>query len=482
MTLTRDGDLRAVEPPAPPAVPRRVRALTIGAVALISLSAFEALAVATVMPAVAADLGGLSMYALAFGAPLATSVVGMAVAGAWADAAGGRRPLLTGVALLAAALVGCAAAQGMGAFVLARSVQGLGSGMLIVALYALVGAVVPEERRPRVFAWFAAAWVLPAMVGPALSGLILHATGWRAVFLVVPALALPAALVMVPALRGTGPAPATGHMSTDGPAAGSGVRRRILIASAAGVAAATLQAAGTRGGPGGFAVAGLALAVTGWGTARLLPAGTFRLHRGVPAVVAVRGLIGAGFVGAEAFLPLLLVRERGWSPAVAGLTLTVGAVAWSSTAWLQGRRPDIALRDRFARTGTALVVAGLVCCLVAAAPGVPGVLVVVGWGIGGAGMGLAYSSTSLLALHLSPPERQGEASAALTTSEAMASAVALALGGTAFAVLLPSAVGPDDPAGPAPYLAALAVALVAGVLAVVAAGRTRPDLSTAATA
>ena len=51
-----------------------VRAVTIGSVALISLTAFEALAVATVMPAVAADLHGLAVYALAFGAPMATSV------------------------------------------------------------------------------------------------------------------------------------------------------------------------------------------------------------------------------------------------------------------------------------------------------------------------------------------------------------------------------------------------------------------------
>jgi MFS family permease len=420
------------------------------------------------MPAVAADLGGLALYALAFGAPLATSVVGMAVAGAWSDATGGRRPLLAGVALLAASLVGCALAPSMPLFVLGRAVQGLGSGLLVVALYALVGAVVPEERRPRVFAWFAAAWVLPAMVGPALSGLVLQVASWRAVFLVVPALALPAALVMVPALRGTG------HTPSERGAGALDVRRRILLATLAGVGAAVLQGAGTRREPVWLVLAGLALVVVLWSASRLLPAGTFRLRRGLPAVVAVRGLIGAGFVGAEAFLPLLLVRERGWTPGVAGLTLTVGAVAWSSTAWLQGRRPDIGVRYRLTSAGTLLLVVGLVCCLVAAAPGMPGLLVVVGWGFGGAGMGLSYSSTSLLALHLSPPERQGEASAALTTSEALAGAIALALAGTAFAAALPAGIGPSAPAGSAPYLAGLGVAAVGGLLAGVAAQRLAP--------
>ena len=67
---------------APAPADRAPLALTAGAVALVSLAAFEALAVSTVMPAVVADLDGLPFYALGFGAPLAASVAGMAVAGA----------------------------------------------------------------------------------------------------------------------------------------------------------------------------------------------------------------------------------------------------------------------------------------------------------------------------------------------------------------------------------------------------------------
>jgi MFS family permease len=239
----------------------------------------------------------------------------------------------------------------------------------------------------------------------------------------------------------------------------------------AGVGAAVLQAAGTRSEPIWLALAALALAAVVWSAGHLLPAGTFRLRRGLPAVVAVRGLISAGFTGAEAFLPLLLVRERGWSPAIAGLTLTVAAVAWSSTAWIQGRVPDIGARQRFTVAGTLLLLIGLVCSLVAAAPGMPGVLVVVGWAVGGAGMGLSYSSTSLLALHLSPPEHQGEASAALTTSEALSGAIVLALAGAAFAALLPAGIAQDAPAGSAPYLAGIAVAVIAGIAATQGARR-----------
>ena len=454
------------------ATARPVRALTVGAVALISLVAFEALAVATVMPAVAADLDGLSVYALAFGAPLASGVVGMALAGTWSDGAGARRPLVVGVALFATGLVLAGLAPHIAVFVLGRGVQGLGGGMVNVALYALVGSVVPEPQRPKLFAWFSAAWVVPAMVGPAVSGLLLHTLGWRSVFLLVPALAVPATLVMWPVARRAGEAGAERAATADPASA-----RRVLLAAVAGTGAAVLQVTASRPQPGWRVVALAALVVVVWCARRMLPAGLFRLVRGLPAVVAVRGLIGASFAGAETYLPLLLVRERRWDPAVAGLVLTLGAVAWSVGSWIQGRRPEPEARYRFSRVGVALLAAGVGVILGSALPGVPAWIAPLGWAVGGGGMGLVYSSTSLLALHLTPPERHGEAGSALTTGESLTMSVVLALGGGLFAALLPARVVEGAPVGHAPFLAALSVAVLAEVLAVVAARRMAPGPS-----
>ena len=466
-----------VEPGSDPAAVTdrgRVRALTIGAVALISLIAFEALAVATVMPAVAADLNGLAVYALAFGAPAASGVVGMALAGAWADGVGVRRPLVVGVALFVAGLLLCGTAAHIAVFVTGRAVQGLGGGMVNVALYALVGSVVPEPARPRLFAYFSAAWVLPAMIGPAISGLLLHTLGWRAVFLLVPALAVPASLVMWPVVRSARVAGA-GAGAGAGSGAGAGaVRRRVLLAAGAGTSAAVLQVAASRPQPGWRLLAVVALAVVVGCATRLLPRGLFRLARGVPAVVAVRGLIGAAFAGAETYLPLLLVREHRWDPAVAGAVLTLGAFGWSAGSWIQGRYPQPAARYRLSRIGTSLLVVGVGTILATALPGVPAVTAPVGWTVGAVGMGMVYSSTSLLVLHLSPPERHGEASSALTTGESLTMSVVLALGGGLFAAFLPIGLAADAPAGHAPYVAGVSVAVLSAVLAVVAARRMAP--------
>jgi hypothetical protein len=236
-----------------------------------------------------------------------------------------------------------------------------------------------------------------------------------------------------------------------------------------------LQVAGAQEAVLGRAVAAGALVVMVLCAHRLLPRGVFRLGRGLPAVVAVRGLIGAAFAGAEAYLPLLLVREHRWEPAVAGLVLTLGAVTWFAGAWVQGRLPEPEARYGFSRVGTALLVVGVGTFLLVTLPGVPVWIAAIGWGTAGVGIGMAYSSTSLLALHLSSPERHGEASSALTTGESLTSAGVLALGGALFAALLPPDAADQAPVGPTPYLAAIGVPVLAAAMSAAAAWRMRPS-------
>jgi MFS family permease len=180
------------------------RALTIGMVALITLVAFESLAVTTAMPTVAQALDGLSWYALAFGGPLASGVVAMVVSGSWCDSRGPARPLWHGTAWFLSGLVVAGLAPTMGVLVAGRVIQGFGAGLLTVALYVVVGQLYPARLRPRIFAAFASGWVVPSLVGPAIAGLIVQHTSWRVVFLAVPALAIPAALVMRPGLARVG--------------------------------------------------------------------------------------------------------------------------------------------------------------------------------------------------------------------------------------------------------------------------------------
>ncbi|MCQ1987605.1 MFS transporter [Arthrobacter sp. zg-Y844] len=121
---------------------RRYLPTNVGLFTLAFLFAFESLAVGTVMPVVARELDGLSLYGLAFGAPMATAVVTIALAGGWTDARGPAPALRTGVVLFSVGIAAAALAPSMVMLVLGRSLQGLGAGL---GLLLTVSAV----------AWFA---------------------------------------------------------------------------------------------------------------------------------------------------------------------------------------------------------------------------------------------------------------------------------------------------------------------------------------
>src|SRR5690606_15559570 len=308
--------------------PGTQRTVLFGMVAFVFLGAFEALAVATAMPTVAVALDGLTLYTLAFAASLASSVVGMVASGRWSDRAGPTTPLWTGIGLFLAGLLVAGLATDMLVLVAGRVLQGVGTGLYIVALYVLVARVFPADRRPKVFAAFAAAWVVPSIVGPAIAGLVVEHVGWRWVFLAVPVLAVPALVLMRPAMRaarGTASDDAPSPVPDDArPVGGDAAPEQPLDRTArqaslawAVVAALGIGALNYAGQLRGIALAVLlvaALAAVALAVPRLLPPGTTRAVRGLPSVVAIRGLVAAAFTGAEVLLPLLLSHERGLAP------------------------------------------------------------------------------------------------------------------------------------------------------------------------
>ena len=180
---------------------RPYRAATAGIVGLISLIAFEAIAVATALPTAVRELDGLAWYGWAFTALLVTSVVGMVAAGELTDRVGGRLPLLGGVGAFLAGLLTAGLAPGMAVFLLGRALQGLGVGLLIVVMYVVVGDQYPERLRPTVFGAISAAWVIPSLVGPVVAGALAEGPGWRWVFLGLVPLVAAAIAALVPTLR-----------------------------------------------------------------------------------------------------------------------------------------------------------------------------------------------------------------------------------------------------------------------------------------
>jgi MFS family permease len=134
-------------------------------------------------------------------------------------------------------------------------------------------------------------------------------------------------------------------------------------------------------------------------------------------------------------VPLMLIEERGVATAVAGLTLTGGAVSWSIGSWIQGRPGTSVPRFRLIQWGTGLVGVGVAAMSLSLWPTLPPLAGGLGWMVAGLGMGLAMSSVNVVLLALSPESDQGFNSAALQVSDALGSILFIGVSGAIFAGL-----------------------------------------------
>lgn len=424
--MTLDEPLEVGAPAPSPAdgvwAPRR-RRLTLGLVFTITLVAFESLALSTVMPVVADDLGGLRLYGWVFSGFFLGSLLGIVLAGQAADRRGTGVPYLAGLGLFAVGLCLGGLAPSMGVLVAARLLQGMGAGAIPAIAYASVGRAYPAVIRPRVFAVLSSAWVIPGLIGPAASSAIERALTWRAVFLALLPLVLLAAIITFPALTRSVPV-AEGAGDPDDPD-GQRAGRAVVLTLAAGAVLVAIS-----GPPLWIALPLLMVAapIATWAFLALVPAGTIRLVPGMPAAVLVRGILTFAFFGADAYVSLTFQDVRDQPTWVAGAALTGCTIFWTVGAWVQQRWILTAGPRTVVRTGFAFVAVGI-AGMFGALGALPLGPAVASWSVAGLGIGLAYSPLSVTVLGLAEPSRQGAASSSLQLSDVLGTALGAGLGG-----------------------------------------------------
>lgn len=436
---------------------RAKRRLSIGIVITVAVLAFEGIAVATIGPQIAHDLGGDDLYGWLFSAYMLANLVGIVLAGYESDRRGPFAVYVVGISTFGLGLALAGLAPTMLFLVAARAVQGLGSGALYNSAYVAIGEAFTEAERPKQFALMSSAWVVPGLVAPALGGVMAEVLGWRSVFLVMLVLVPIAIALALPPLRVLG----TGHHGE----ATSPVVAALLLAAGAALLLGGLNAA-TWWITVPLLAIGVPLAVTQ--LRRLTPPGTLRARRGLPAAVAFRGLSTFGFFGADAFLAFSLARLRGLDPVEVGLVLTPATLTWALGSWLQARYAGRHSRRAMAAAGGTCIAIGVAMGGLVVVAWIPLWVMLVAWGFGGLGMGLSYSPTSMVALSEAEPGRQGAASSSVQLADVLGSALSTGIAGAMVAAAATVAVSRRD------ALAAVFVLMTVASLIAVAVARRFP--------
>ena len=455
----------AADAPPPGLFSRTYGALTLGITAVMFLTGFAALAVVPTLPVAAEELAGVALFPLVAGCFVAASLLGGVLGGDWADRAGARRPLAVGVILAVVTLLVSGTSTTIWQLAAGRFLDGIAAGMTAVAVNAAVAQNYPERLRPRALSLLSTCWIVPSLVGPPLAGLVAEWWSWRAVFLGLAVLTvLPAAGVMF-LLRerdGEVASPVRELKPNSAP------RPTLPVAAAVSVGAAFGQYAAS-----GWDLAHLLCAVVGLAllvvfAPRLLPQGTWRAARGLPASVLLRGLASGVFFTLEAFVPLMLVTARDVPPVQTGLAFTGAAVFWAGAAWVQGHLLDRFARHRVVVAGAGLLGVAVVLAAVGTYPSVPPPVAASSMVVAAIGMGLLTPSLTLLSLSHTPPDRQGYASAAMQTTQNLGQIVVLGVASALFNGVLGvgAGAGSGSGAGPGPASAAGSVSgSVSGELA-----------------
>ncbi|MFF7726749.1 MFS transporter [Streptomyces sp. NPDC008001] len=421
-------------PPAESVFAGAYRALTLGVVLSVSMVAFESLGVATVLPGIAADLGGLGAYGWGLSALMLANVVGTVVAGRTADRRGPAGSMAAGMLVFAAGCAVAGAASGWPLFLLGRALQGLGVGAVMSMAYTVIGLAYPERLRARMFALLSSAWTVPSLIGPVIAGTLAELAGWRGVFLLMLPLIAGAAALTLPGLRRLGgPSGTTGSDAPAGPWWKSPLAAAVLLTAGT---ALLLQALLLKNPVllVVLALAGAAVAVPA--LRRVTPPGTLSLRPGTGAGIGIRFLLCGVYFGSEAFLPLGLQELRGVNASLAGLGLSAGAITWvAGSAWQARRDGRPGGRTGSVTLGFTVLLAGLAVMAAAVlVPAVPPLLAIAGWALGGIGMGIGFNAATTDTLEQAPAAQQGLVSGSLQLAQTLATALVSGIGGAAVAM------------------------------------------------
>ncbi|HLG11557.1 MAG TPA: MDR family MFS transporter [Dehalococcoidia bacterium] len=162
--------------------PRTKRIVVIGTLLGLLLAASNQTVISTALPRMVADLGGLNLIPWVFTGYMLTSTTVVPVSGKLSDLYGRKPFFMGGIILFMLVSIAGGFCQNMEQLIVVRAIQGLGGGMLLSSVFAIVGDLFAPEERGRYQGIFISMFGVASILGPTMGGAITDLLTWRGIF------------------------------------------------------------------------------------------------------------------------------------------------------------------------------------------------------------------------------------------------------------------------------------------------------------
>jgi len=368
----------------------------------VFLAAMEATAVATVMPTIIGDLGGLNHYAWVFTAYMMSSTVTVPIYGKLSDIYGRKPVLQFGIVLFLIGSLLSALSGSMMQLIIFRMIQGLGAGAIQPMGLTITGDLFKIEERVKVTAIFGTVWGVAGVLGPVIGGLIVKVLGWPWIFYVNIPFGIASALIIQWALI----------ESVEKKNAKLDWLGAIFLS---GAIVSTLLAVNDPEHTIFFVPASLFcfiafLLVEQRVEDPLLPLDLFS-NPVISNASLVSIMLGGAMLSFVTFLPLYIEGVRRLGVFAAGMSIIPMGIGWPVASGISARLlPKVGFRVLL-RTGLCLVFAGSLFIAFSASQGLPFPALMLGMGLLGLGMGFANIPLLFSVQSSVPWNRRGVATA-----------------------------------------------------------------------
>ena len=389
--------------------------------------AIEATIIATAMPQIVAQLGGLSLYSWVFSSFLLAQTAMTVVFGNLADIVGRKPIMLLGIAIFLIASILAGFAGSMPAMIVFRLIQGAGAGAMQTVAMTIVADLYPARERGKIQGYLASVWAISAVLGPIVGSLIVREWSWPWVFWINIPIGLAAAAGFTAFLHETSEHEARSIDVAGATSFTMAVTALLVALTELGTAdQRVLWATGAV-----FCVASAAFVRQERRASHPMISFALWSRRPIAATNGVAVFSSMALMGLTTFLPIYVQVVLRRSPVVAGLALTMMLLGWPAGATLGARSFHRFALRRILLAGTALMPIGAAVFVLLGPESSPH-LAGLGSLVMGFGMGLSSVSSLVLIQEVVDRTQRGSVTASIIFARNLGST----LGATVLAAVL----------------------------------------------